>query len=286
MPEYWEKADHSWTKDSLRYINTPSKKSQELFYFIQEIGHFKAYKPYYTERENLPSFLMKYTLSGQGKLLYKNKNYILEKGDVFFIDCMNYQHYYTSSIEPWEMDWIHFYGSQSKAFYREFIKNGDNKFTSDNNRIHQLMTNLLNLQNNKNAKTDFAISVLIHELLNELIIQKNKLDFEMADIPEYVLDMRTFLDEHIQSVMSLKKLETIYRINKYQLDKEFSKYIGVPPIDYHISNKISYSKDLLRYSNMSVKEVAFEIGMENSAYFSRLFKKKTGLSPSTFRKNG
>ncbi len=51
---YWEKANHSWTADSTRFILTPKQKSRDLFYYIQEIGYFKANKPYFTKRENLP----------------------------------------------------------------------------------------------------------------------------------------------------------------------------------------------------------------------------------------
>ncbi|EHR4557181.1 AraC family transcriptional regulator, partial [Enterococcus faecalis] len=45
-------------------------------------------------------------------------------------------------------------------------------------------------------------------------------------------------------------------------------------------------KDLLRYSNQTVKEIAVDVGLENYAYFSRLFKKRTGLTPSQYRKSG
>ncbi|EAA0412248.1 AraC family transcriptional regulator, partial [Listeria monocytogenes] len=47
--------------------------------------------------------------------------------------------------------------------------------------------------------------------------------------------------------------------------------------------RISYSKDLLRYSRLSIKEISLAIGIENTAYFSRLFKKKVGISPSDYR---
>ena len=46
--DYWEKADYSWSDDSKRHILTPSSKSRTLFYYIQEIGQFKASRPYYT----------------------------------------------------------------------------------------------------------------------------------------------------------------------------------------------------------------------------------------------
>lgn len=286
MNEYWERADHSWTKDSLRFIVTPTKKSKELFYYIQEIGHFKAQKPYYTERANLPSYLIKYTLSGEGKLIYQNQVHQVKEGDVFFIDCRNYQHYATCSDEPWKMDWIHFDGGNAQAFYQEFIRAGSNVFHSHNQKIHQLLTKLLHLQKDQTAKTDFGSSLLIHELLNEMILQKYQLDFSHHEIPAYIKETKIYLDAHFTRAITLQHLEKRFNINKYQLTKEFSKFIGVPPIEYHIANKISYSKDLLRYSNDSIKEIAISVGLENVAYFSRLFKKKTGLSPSQYRKNG
>ena len=226
--DYWEKANHSWSTDSLRYINTSTQKQRELFYYIQEIGYFEASKPYFTERENLPSYLIKYTLSGCGELRYKGKSYQLKAGDVFFIDCLDYQYYRTVSQEPWEMDWIHLYGTNVAAFYEEFLKNGSPVFHT-----------------------------------NPASSRQNPI--------------------HLRQGITLESLEERYHINKYQIVKEFSKYMGLPPIEYQISKRISYSKDLLRYSRLSIKEISLAIGIENTAYFSRLFKKKVGISPSDYR---
>lgn len=286
---YWENANHSWTKDSTRYINTPSTRSRDLFYFVQEIGHFKANKPYFTERENLPSYLIKYTLSGTGELTYDGQTYTIEAGDAFFIDCTHYQHYKTISEEPWEMDWVHLYGGNVAAFYQEFIKNGNPVFRTHlkepaGNALHLIITNLLQLEKEPNAKTDFQASVLLHELLNELVLQKYQIAFEDSEIPEYIGAVKKYLDENYRKGVTLEELAAYFHINKFQITKDFSKYIGQPPVDYQISQKISYAKDLLRYSKLSVKEISLEIGLENYAYFSRLFKKKAGITPSEYRK--
>lgn len=286
MKDFWQKANHSWTKDSTRYILTPSKKSQEMFYYIQEIGHFKAFKPYFTEREHLTSYLMKYTISGQGRLRYQEKEYLLEKGDVFLIDCQNYQHYETVSDEPWEMMWIHFNGGASAFFYEEYLKDGSPIFNSNSKRISHIMANLLTIQHQHNARTDFNCSLAIHDLLNELIIQKNQLDFSEQDVPAYIFDLQHFLDHHFQTPLTLEDLEKKFMINKYQLNKEFSKYIGVPPIEYLIAKRINLAKELLRFTTKPIKEISKDIGIENIPYFSRLFKIKTGVTPNSYRKNG
>lgn len=286
MNDFWQKANHSWTSDSTRYILTPSKKNQEMFYFIQEIGHFKAFQPYYTEREHLASYLMKYTLSGQGRLHYQGQTYVLEKGDVFLIDCQHYQYYETISDEPWEMAWVHFHGGASSLFYQDYLKNGEQTFKTRTKRIGRIMENLLQLQVNRNARTDFTCSLLLHELLNELVIQKNELDFLETDVPSYIFALQTFLDDHFQEAVTLDSLEKSFMINKYQLNKEFSKYIGTPPIEYLIAKRMNLAKDLLRYTTKPIKEIAMDVGIENTPYFSRLFKIKTGVTPNTYRKNG
>ncbi|EPI00529.1 transcriptional regulator, AraC family [Enterococcus faecalis 13-SD-W-01] len=283
---YWEKANHSWSEDSSRVILTPSQRIRNLFFYIQEIGHFKVHIPYFTERENLPSYLIKFTLAGEGLLTYEGENYTLKAGDLFFIDCQKYQRYQTVSQTPWEMDWIHLNGQMAQLFYAEFMKDGSPVFHTKRpaeNKIHQLITELIHLQDQSNARTDFQTSVLIHELLNELILQKYHLDFSEEDIPVYIHDLQHFLDEHFRETITLADLEDRFHLNKYQLSKEFSKFIGTPPIDYLISKKISYAKDLLRYTEFSVQDISSEIGIDNFAYFSRLFKTKTGLSPREFR---
>lgn len=286
MEQYWEKADYSWTDDSIRCFNTPSQRARQLFYYVQEIGHFKAMKPYFTERQHLKSYLLKYTFGGRGKLIYEGREYTLEKGDVFFIDCMNYQHYSTISDEPWEMDWIHFYGPNADAFYGEFMKNGSNVFHAKNGRISQIIDEIMALVETRNAKAEFRISLLIHEMLNEVLIQKYDLAFEEENIPDYIIEAKKFLEDHFKEKITLQDLERVCRLNKYQLSKEFTHYIGIPPIEYLIHFRINTAKRLLRYSNKSVKEIALDVGIEDPPYFNRLFKWKTEMTPLAYRRNG
>ncbi len=64
---------------------------------------------------------------------------------------------------------------------------------------------------------------------------------------------------------------------------EFKKHYGVSPIQYLINRRMEYAKHLLNTSGMSVKQIAYQCGFENEYYFSRIFKKLTGYSPSQYR---
>src|SRR5699024_2709035 len=112
-----------WTDDSIRISSNPSQYTKNSYMHIQEIGYFKAYLPYYTERINLDSYLIIYTNSGEGTLNYKGKNYYLKSGTVCFLDCNNYQ-YYGTSRELWDFHWVHINGKHVKDYYIDFIYKG------------------------------------------------------------------------------------------------------------------------------------------------------------------
>jgi transcriptional regulator GlxA family with amidase domain len=65
--------------------------------------------------------------------------------------------------------------------------------------------------------------------------------------------------------------------------KKFKEYTGVSPAQYQINLRINKAKDLLVTSKQSLKEIANDLGFESADYFYRLFKKKTGYTPSDYR---
>ncbi len=104
---------------------------------------------------------------------------------------------------------------------------------------------------------------LIHQLLNELLLQKYRQDFYLRnDSIIGFWKMKAYIDQHFKETISLEDLAQLFHLNKYQLNKEFSKYIGLPPIKYQISKNFLFKKILLRYSNQTVKEIAVDVGLE------------------------
>ena len=69
------------------------------------------------------------------------------------------------------------------------------------------------------------------------------------------------------------------------LRKSFKEVMGVAPGQYHLNLKIEKAMQMLRETSLSVSEVAYQTGFESLFYFSRIFKKKTNVSPSGFRLN-
>jgi len=105
-------------------MNTVSAHARNNYLYMQECGYFRTSSPYYTERSSLPSYLILYTLSGQGLLQYEHDSYPLKAGCCFYIDCMQPHRYEPQKGQEWEFLWLHFHGISAGGYYMEFHSTG------------------------------------------------------------------------------------------------------------------------------------------------------------------
>lgn len=73
-------------------------------------------------------------------------------------------------------------------------------------------------------------------------------------------------------------------VREEKLNETCKKALGISAKQYLLNLRITEAKRLLIYSEENINEIAFRIGFEDSSYFARIFKKKTGLSPTLFLK--
>lgn len=88
-------------------------------------------------------------------------------------------------------------------------------------------------------------------------------------------------DTQNQSIESYAKL---MQLSVSELNSLCKTYLGTTAKQYVLVIKLTEAKRFLLYGNQNVSEIAFQLGFEDSSYFSRIFKKKTTLSPSDFIK--
>lgn len=66
--------------------------------------------------------------------------------------------------------------------------------------------------------------------------------------------------------------------------RRFTSATGITPIHYVQSLRIEEAKRRLERTDVSIDEISWRVGYEDSAFFRRLFKRTTGLAPSAYRK--
>lgn len=216
-----ERGSHTWSNDSIRMILTPGRTAKNLYFYTQEVGYFKTSYPYFSERENLDSFLMIYTLSGKGFLEYEGKNYTLTEGDCFFIDCEKHHLYRTEPEDNWEFLWIHFNGNNCLGYYKEFTKNGFRIIhCQDHFFWERTLWRIIALHQKKDMTTEPITSNLINTMLTELIIETATNSADTFQIPEYIKEISKDIDKNFRCNLSLSYFETKYHRSKYHILKE------------------------------------------------------------------
>ena len=94
----------------------------------------------------------------------------------------------------------------------------------------------------------------------------------------------TFIVFNIEKQFTIEWLSRTYLINRKTLMAEFKRVTGKTINEFVLDKRIDLSKQILAFTNISIEELAEKCGFSSQSYFTRAFKKKTGLSPMQFRK--
>lgn len=268
-----------------RVLYTPSAFAKATLLHLQEIGKLRALAPHTSRRSNLTSYLFFTVLSGSGKLDYNGKEYALRTGDCAFFDCQKpYSH--TTSEDLWSLSWCHFYGPGMSLIYQKYMERGGKPvFTPASAEI---FTVLLDSLYAIASGTDFIRDMRINEELNSLLTLLMEESWHpeegrAASKKTSVTDVKEYLDRHYTERIALDDLAARFYINKYYLDRVFREQFGRTITAYLQTLRITHAKQLLRFTDKSLEEIGQECGLGSPNYFSRVFRKIEGISPSSYR---
>lgn len=130
-------------------------------------------------------------------------------------------------------------------------------------------------------KGDEAISSWFQEMLSGLVKQVQAVKEERYS--ESVFRAKQYIDEHFDQDISLDGVSRLVNISAYYFSKVFKDETGENFIDYVTQVRIEKAKQLLVIKETSIKEVCVAIGYKDPNYFSRLFKKQVGVTPTEYR---
>lgn len=94
---------------------------------------------------------------------------------------------------------------------------------------------------------------------------------------------KEYLNDNVSENISLDLISKDVGISKYYLHRLFTEINGNSPLQYLTLLRLKKAKDRLKYSEDSIFEIAISCGFDNTPYFSNIFKKYIGLSPSEYR---
>ena len=102
-------------------------------------------------------------------------------------------------------------------------------------------------------------------------------------VNDMITAAKNYLDEHYAGNISLESVADSIALSAPYLSRLFSSQIGKTFIDYLTDLRIAKACQLLREGKLSIKEVSSAVGYSDPNYFSRIFKRVIGKTPSEFR---
>ena len=100
-----------------------------------------------------------------------------------------------------------------------------------------------------------------------------------------LVDAESYMRNHFQEEITIEDISKSLSVNRRYLYKLFKKYSGISPKQYLNNIRISRATELLSNSDLSIMQIAEEVGYKDPLQFSTFFKKQTGFSPKKYRED-
>ncbi len=94
----------------------------------------------------------------------------------------------------------------------------------------------------------------------------------------------SFMEHNLDRSVSIKELLEVSHMSESSLLRAFKKITGLSPLNYHLRKRVEKACSLLIDSSMSITMIAYDLGFNDSNYFSRQFKKIRSETPGEYRK--
>lgn len=241
-----------------------------------------------------PELEFLYVLSGVLKLTTENQEYILQSGDIIFINS-NTPHQTESLAAHTRFCLAQFRRpsliKSSLKYLSDFLMDSNVSVYvfKENDPDHKELSGALLKMNEENKNQDLAydyyITASIYSII-ALLYRRNFLSTENLNERsqiEKIVPVIEYIDENYMMNISLESLAKTVNLNKDYLCRLFKKATNKTISDYINLVRVSNAEELLK-KNLNVTEAAYNVGFSSLSYFNTIFRKYKHFSPSIYKK--
>jgi AraC-like DNA-binding protein len=256
--------------------------------YITDLGFYPKAQFHYRERvHGADQHILIYCIDGKGELEINEKKYTIQR-DSFFVIPMNTGHSYRADEhDPWTIYWIHFKGSRSTAIVDLLVKQKGSNLSLlpfHDERLHVFNEMYSNLEKGYSLNNLLYVNMCLWHYLTSFVFSEKFYGSKKAgniSIVDIAIDL---MQNKINETLSLEEIAQRVNLSASHFSNLFKKQTGFSPIEYFIHLKIQKASQYLLFTELRVKEIASNLGIEDAYYFSRIFTKVMGLSPNEYRK--
>lgn len=236
------------------------------------------------EGRTLKEFQILYISRGRGSLEVHGQLHEMSQGSAF-LAIPGIPHKYKPVYETgWHEYWVGFKGSFFDSMIEKDILSLDHLLFNPGINSRIIENFRLILEEVKAQKPLFqyrACAGIVTLLMDIFTLERRN---EQPNYYEEIVEKaKIIMEDNCFSNISITEISGQSGVSVPRLNEIFKAYTSMTPYQYFIHIKIQKAKNLLTQKDASVKEVAYKLGFDDQFYFSRLFKNKTGFSPSELK---
>jgi AraC-like DNA-binding protein len=249
------------------------------------VGYYPTAAGHRMGRRDPRDHLLIYCLSGSGIAKREGSRQTVRAGDVLLLREGERHSYCADSQDPWSIYWAHLGGTTVGRLFDE-ISGGQNTFVVPvglHPRLTEDLNLLLTVADRFKAHHFVYAAHLLKSILSfmALVHRQHSARSAALDIDR----IQAWLQAHLHDRIDLEELvAATSSISRYHFIREYKRQTGQTPMQAFQRLKISRACYLLDITEWSVTEIACDLGYDDPYYFSRLFKKVTGIPPRDYRR--
>lgn len=224
-----------------------------------------------------------FPLRGRARMFFDGAPYEMEPGKVFH--CSSNMPLTQEVVEriPCEVMIINY---QVLSATPEALCYAQSHYELDpgyNPRITDMLQRIYHLAVIPGNLSALSIKSLFFIVMDEVLTcAANRRPDSKSDLIQRIIE---YMNNHYMEPLTVPELAKQYGLNSKQLAYLFQKHIGKSPNDYLIEFRLGRARELLCTTNYTVSEISNCVGYSDANYFSKLFKMRTGLSPSMLQQS-
>lgn len=218
-----------------------------------------------------------YIVSGEAIYSLNDRKYNIKSGDALYISKNTTYHRKILS-EQYHTIFVDFNfdvpaGSVLPAEIFEGFESIDNSFKK-----------LYKTWSSQSIGSTASSLCLLYEIYSQMLIKKTRAYISKQSRDAFSDVQNIFFENFRDRDFSIREVEQTSGMSEVHFRRLFKSLHGMSPQQFLLSLRINAAKELLLSSDMSLKEISESSGFSDNCYFSRIFRKKTGFSPSEYRK--
>ena len=243
-----------------------------------------------TERPNgRRDYQLIYIAAGCAHFKFGGSIRTIPKGNMVLFRPGEAQMYYLYAADKPETYWVHFTGSAVGPLLNDYqLPRSENVFFTGTSPDYQWLFRQM-IQELQLQRTNYE--ELLNMNLKHVFLLINRYQQENSNIGVKMLDeverATHYFNEHYNQSIVIEDYAKAHGMTANWFTQNFKRITKFTPMQYVLSLRMTNAMNLIDNTDYNMTQVSLAVGYENSLYFSRLFKKHTGMTPTEYKqRNG